>query len=454
MTLPYTRLVSHILFPLHERLKSHQSVQRKVELEHSQWLSAEALHALTQQRLQAFLTDVNKVNPYFSGLFKSRGLEPSDFSDPEILSRIPYLDKERIRANQQSMLSQNIKPPQFMTTSGSSGQPLKFAVGKERISHDIAAKWRATRWWDVDIGDPEAVIWGSGIELNGQGIAKRVRDRMMRSQLFPAKQLKSHELLDLYHRLIAYRPAMIYGYPSILTLLAETARAHGLNNNNNNSSELKVIFCTAEKLYDPQRQLIEEVFNAPVANGYGSRDAGFIAHECPHGNLHISAEDVIVEILDDQQKPLAIGEQGEIVVTHLSTRAFPMIRYRTGDIGRLSAGRCPCGRGLPILAEVIGRANDLLKATDGASVHGAFIGNIVREDPAVGQFQFIQNTPTSFELKVVCRDNLLPDRNRLQAALCKVLGREAQIQINAVAAIEAEETGKFKYIINRCQLNH
>nr|WP_082709016.1 AMP-binding protein [Marinobacterium profundum] len=443
----YTRLVADCLFPLHERLKGHGSVGLRKALEQSQWLTRDVLQTRCHTRLQHFLTDVNASNPYYAEQFRACGLSPSSFGDPQVLLRLPCLTKELIRANRDRLLSHSNQPARFMKTSGSSGHPLEFAVGKERLSHDIAAKWRATRWWGVDIGDPEAVVWGSDIELGAQGLARQTRDSLIRSRLFPAKNLRGDALLSLFDRLQNYNPAMIYGYPSILSLLAEAALQQGRRYD---AGSLKVIFCTAEKLYDHQRQVIEQVFKAPVANGYGSRDAGFIAHECPAGRLHLSAEDIIVEILDDQQNPVPAGTSGEIVVTHMSTLAFPMIRYRTGDIGRISTEPCTCGRQLPILMDVIGRANDLLRATDGSAIHGAFIGNIVREDEAVVQFQFIQHSPRQFELKLVCRDGAQPELSDLRAKLLDVVGDDAEIAIQHTATIPVEQNGKFKYIVNRC----
>jgi phenylacetate-CoA ligase len=446
----YTRLVADCLFPLHERLKGHDSLRLRNALEESQWFSREVLETRSLARLQRFLTDVNATTPYYADLFKASGLSPASFGDSQILLRLPCLTKDLIRANRDRLLSRTDRPPKFMRTSGSSGQPLEFAVGKERVSHDIAAKWRATRWWGVDIGDPEAVVWGSDIELSAQGMARQVRDRLMRTRLFPARHLRGDALMALFDRLQAYRPAMIYGYPSILSLLAEAALQQ---DRRFDDGSLKVIFCTAEKLYEHQRQLIEQAFQTPVANGYGSRDAGFIAHECPAGSLHLSAEDIVVEILDDQQNPVPAGTPGEIVVTHMATRAFPMIRYRTGDIGRLAAEACACGRQLPVLADVIGRANDLLRATDGSPVHGAYIGNIVREDAAIAQFQFIQYGSRRFELKLVCRVGKQPDQCGLRTRLLDVLGADAEIAIHCTAAIEVEANGKYKYIVNRCREN-
>ena len=97
---------------------------------------------------------------------------------------------------------------------------------------------------------------------------------------------------------------------------------------------------------------------------------GFIAHECPAGGMHLTAEDIIVEIVDRDGHVLAPGQVGEIVVTHLATSDFPFIRYQTGDMGALSARLCGCGRGLPVLEEIQGRTTDFVVAADGTVMHG------------------------------------------------------------------------------------
>jgi phenylacetate-CoA ligase len=73
---------------------------------------------------------------------------------------------------------------------------------------------------------------------------------------------------------------------------------------------IRVAFVTSERLYDDQREEIESVFGCPVANGYGGRDAGFIAHACPEGGMHITAEDIIVEIVDPQGRACPRGSPG------------------------------------------------------------------------------------------------------------------------------------------------
>ena len=150
---------------------------------------------------------------------------------------------------------------------------------------------------------------------------------------------------------------------------------------------IAVAFVTSERLYDHQRAEIAQGFGCTVANGYGGRDAGFIAHECPQRGMHLSAEDIIVEIIDADGTVLPPGQAGEIVVTHLATRDFPFIRYRTGDQGILDHATCPCGRGLPLLKEIQGRSTDFVVAHDGTVMHGLALIYILRDLPEIAVVQ-------------------------------------------------------------------
>jgi phenylacetate-CoA ligase len=228
---------------------------------------------------------------------------------------------------------------------------LIFFIGRERVSHDVAAKWRATRWWGVDIGDPELVVWGSPIELGAQDRVRQLRDKVLRTDLLPAFEMNPAALDGMVGRIRAVRPRMLFGYPSALSRIAQHALDRGLSMAD---LGIRVVFVTSERLYDNQRALIESTFGCPVANGYGGRDAGFIAHQCPAGGMHLTAEDIIVETLDESGRPTPPGAAGEIVVTHLATSHFPFVRYRTGDVGVLDDKPCSCGRGLPLLREIQG----------------------------------------------------------------------------------------------------
>ncbi|WP_039927938.1 phenylacetate--CoA ligase family protein [Alishewanella jeotgali] len=441
-------LISHIAFPLHELLKGHNSTARRKQLEMSQWLSAEDLKKLQNRNLNSFINQVYLQVPYYRQLMQQRNLLPSQISSAEDLVCLPFLTKADIGSHFEQLRAHNASKLKRYNTGGSSGQPLIFLIDKQRVSHDVAAKWRATRWWGVDIGDKEIVAWGSPIELGAQDKLRLWRDRLFRSSLIPAFDLTEQKLLQFLVQIQTSKPAMLFGYPSVFYLMAQTAQQQQIDMT---QLGIKVVFVTSERLYPYQRELIQQVFGAPVANGYGGRDAGFIAHECPAGNMHISAEDIIVEIIGADEKPVATGQSGEIVVTHLATGAFPFIRYRTGDIGSLSEQPCSCGRCLPVLATVEGRSTDFVVAANGTKMHGLALIYILRDIPGIAAFKIIQHSLSLTTVQLVWPEGLLPEEvnRRIRTAFNARLGAEVQIEIEQLDEIGPEKSGKFRYVISK-----
>lgn len=445
LTSAYTRLVSGLVFPLHERLKHHESVTVRRELERSQWMSAAELQALQLQRLRQLLTDVGQHVPFYRELFAREGISPSDFTELASLQRLPFLTKALIRAHTEALKHEQARGLARFNTGGSSGEPLIFFIGKQRVSHDVAAKWRATRWWGVDIGDPEMVVWGSPIELGKQDRVKAVRDKLLRTELLPAFEMSEAKLDGFIAAIRRKRPRMLFGYPSALSHIAKHAKSRGQRMDD---LGIKVAFVTSERLYDEQRAVISEVFGCPVANGYGGRDAGFIAHECPSGGMHITAEDVIVELVDPQGRPVPAGEAGEIVVTHLATSDFPFIRYRTGDVAVMDDRTCACGRGLPMLKEIQGRTTDFVVAADGTVMHGLALIYILRDLPGVAAFKIVQHSLLHVHVQVVLESDCATDliREAIIEGFQRRLGAKVKIDVDVVKYIEPEKSGKYRYV--------
>ncbi|ELX08753.1 putative capsular polysaccharide biosynthesis protein [Janthinobacterium sp. HH01] len=443
----YTALVSTLLFPVHEMLKRHRSVCLRWNMERSQWWSPQQLEALQLQRLRELLLHASEHVPYFRQLYTRLNFDANRVHDLRDLRCLPILNKADINRHRDDFVAEDAGPLQRFNTGGSSGEPLIFFQGKDRVSHDVAAKWRATRWWGVDIGDREALMWGSPIELNAQDRWRMRRDRLLRSVLLPAFDLSAARLDDYLGRLQRLRPAMLFGYPSAMCVLVKHAQSRRIALN---GLGVKVVFVTAERLYDEQRALLEQAFAAPVANGYGGRDAGFLAHECPEGGMHITAEDVIIEIVDAQGAPVAPGDSGAIVVTHLASRDFPFIRYATGDVGALDTLPCPCGRGLPLLKRVEGRVTDFIVARDGTVMHGLALIYVLRDLPEVRAFKIIQESLDTTRVLLVSVSGLPPAlRLSIVSQFRARLGASVEILIDEVEAIPAEASGKHRYVISK-----
>jgi phenylacetate-CoA ligase len=443
----YTAICSHFLFPLHERLKGHHSVAVRRRLEESQWWSSDRIADEQARRLREFLVEIGQQVPYYRDLFGRLAFDPQSVHTVNDLSALPLLGKPEIRANVERLKADRHGSLARYNTGGSSGEPLIFYMGKNRKSHDVAAKWRATRWWDVDIGDTELVVWGSPIELGAQDRVRRLRDGLMRSYLVPAFEMSPTNLDRFVGTIRAIRPAMLFGYPSSLSLIARHARATGMDMS---KLGIRVAFVTSEKLYDEQRTAISEVFACPVANGYGARDAGFIAHQCPSGSLHISAEDIVVETVNPDGSPTARGEPGEIVVTHMATADFPFVRYRTGDVGTLGDKTCACGRGLPILEDVQGRTTDFVVAHDGTVMHGLALIYTVRDLPGVERFRIEQVSLDQTIVQVVAGPAFdQASEDRIVRDFKARLGSMVDIRVDKVAGIASETSGKFRYVVSR-----
>jgi phenylacetate-CoA ligase len=446
----YTNFASGILFPLHEWAKGHATVAVHRALERTQWLPPAELAAYQQQRLAAFMTDASARVPYVQRLLAEHGLAPRDVSDLDGLRRLPLMDKATIRAHVEDLKARGARDLARFNTGGSSGEPLVFYIGKERISHDVAAKWRATRWWNVDIGDREVVVWGSPIELGAQDRVRALRDALLRTQLVPAFELSPANLDRFVAAIRRFRPRMLFGYPSSLALIARHAEAGGVALN---TLGVRVAFVTSERLYDHQREAIERVFGCPVANGYGGRDAGFIAHACPHGSLHITAEDIIVEVVGADGQPVPPGETGEIVITHLATADFPFIRYRTGDVGALDPQPCPCGRGLPVLGRLEGRTTDFIVAADGTVMHGLALIYVLRDMEEIDQFKIVQESLMHTRVLVAAARPLPAERIAdIRAQFQRRLGEGVDIAVEEVAHIPREHSGKYRYVVSHVKL--
>jgi phenylacetate-CoA ligase len=409
------------------------------ELERTQWLDREVLRELQEEKLGVMLRSVRAHIPYYRDLPEEVGL-----------LALPFLTKTTIREHREEMRSDIAKGLVRSNTGGSTGEPLIFYLGKRRISADVAAKLRATNWWGVDIGDPEVVIWGAPVELNKQDRVREIRDRLFRTKLLSAFDMTEETMsayLDFTRR---FKPRHVFGYPSSISLLCNYAKKKNIRLDD---LGVKVVFCTAERLYDHQRELISEVFAAPVANGYGGRDAGFIAHECPHGRMHITDENVMVEFVDVMGKPVPVGEAGEMVVTHLESHDFPFIRYKTGDVGVLSDEQCPCGRGLTVLKAVEGRSTDFIVTPERRVLHGLALIYKVRDTEGVEAFKIIQEDYDLVRLFLSVNEYFTPAHEAaIREDWGKRLGGGMRIEIEYRDRIAPEKSGKFRYVESKVRV--
>lgn len=327
-------LVRHLIYPLHERLRRRSTFRELRFLERSQWWSPERLRELRTDKLSALLRHAYAHCPFYRRRLDEAGVN-AVLDDPwSVLTNLPLLDKGAIRANRDGMTW--FAAPGGVheaATGGSTGEPLRFRFDRRRQSFDKASRMRTHAWFGVRVGDRELYLWGSPIEASRQDRLKAWRDRLTNELLLSAFDLSAGQMDEYLDAIDRFGPVCIFGYPSSLLLLCQ----HGLRRGRTvRPASLRKVSPTGELLDEQQRRVIGDYFGAPVADGYGSREAGFIAHECPAESMHVMDESIVLEVVDESGSTCGVGEVGEMVVTHLDAYAMPLIRYRTGDmeIGR------------------------------------------------------------------------------------------------------------------------
>lgn len=411
------------------------------KLRRSQNLSKKELNAIQLEKLNSLLAHAVKNVPFY------RDILPSKMDDISQLASLPFLEKDTLRASSSlliSVVSQgNVRSK---TTGGSTGAAVTVCKDNHGMAQELAATWRGYEWAGVDIGDLQARFWGVPFDEKSKRRAKLIDfvTNRIRLSAFSFSDVDIKKYIDILN---LKKPVYFYGYVSMIRQFAEYMD----RNNISLAFQLKAVITTSEVLSEIDRQLFLKVFGCKIFNEYGCGEIGTIAHECEFGSMHITAENMIVEIVGSDGGILPSGERGEIVVTDLTNFTMPLIRYRMRDFGVVNNEICLCGRGLPILKEVSGREYDILINKRGDKFHGEFFLYMVEDAKKMNMhiqgYQVEQTAIDILTINIVADDfdyeNIkvyLADRIRLS------FDSDTIVNFNKVQSIKRESSGKLRVI--------
>jgi phenylacetate-CoA ligase len=361
-------------------------------------------------------------------------------ADPLQLQSWPILDRHTVRTHGAQLRARGFHPGTFYrNSSASTGEPLRIAWNPHGAAWGWANEYRALAWHGIEPGVRTLLMWGWGHPL---------QNWVRNCKVFPTRELSPVQLEEAARFLLQQRPGMCMGLPSAFTLLARYVKAKYPR-----AARPLVPFVKlgGEQVYPFQREVLQESFGARLMETYGCTEVGPIASECPSGSMHIMAHNVHVEICRDGE-PVAPGELGDIVVTSLSNRAMPLVRCKIGDSGRISNEPCACGRPHPVLSSLVGRAADLFVAADGSKVHGSALGLglqtlLANAKPgAIRQVLFQQVDQRRWKILVESGSGFDTSyAARLKELVRATFGKECQAEIERVAVVPREASGKFRY---------
>lgn len=420
------------------------------QLERSQWLAPEQVAQIQSERLQLLVRHAYAHVPWYRQRMDEAGIDPGRVTGIADLAGLPPLTKDDIRSNLHvGLLADNVDPGELslIKTSGSTGSPLACYVDRSQLEMRWATTLRSLEWTGYRFGDPSVRLWHQTMGLShGQAVRERL-DGWLSNRLFiPAYEMTSANLADVIRRIVRHRPVLIDGYAESFNLLAQYLEARPVH-----CPSLRGIMSSAQTLPANSRAIIEQAFGAPVFDKYGAREFSGIAYECDrHQGHHVAAESYIVEIITDG-RPARPGEIGEVFVTDLNNRAMPFIRYRLGDLARAATRPlCSCGRGLPLIGEVMGRTQAIIIGTNNRFLPGTMFAHLFKDyDFAIRRFQVVQERLGAIELRIV-KGGRFSRRvlDELLATLHHFVGADMQIDVRFFDDLELVRTGKFQHSIS------
>lgn len=420
------------------------------QLEQSQWWTPEKLHAQQYRQAAELLRHARDSVPYYRERLEDFAWQGGAPLDAETWRQLPLLRREDIQEGQgRALLSERLPKShgatQKVSTSGSSGKPVTV------MSSAVAAIF----WNVITLRD---FLWRR-VDLSAKVAAIRFDEK--RQSRYPDGMLLDYWLKSIQPFLATGACAMLdistpvdkqvewlarqeanylVTYPSNLEALLLYCRAQQVG-----LPTLSQVQTLSEVLHPRVRNLCQEVWGFGIDDMYTCQEAGYIALQCPdHAHYHVQSENLIVEILDGDGNPCAPGESGRVVLSDLHNFVMPLIRYDIGDFAEVGEP-CPCGRGLPVLKNIMGRARGMLTLADGSRIRPDFGGPHFHEVADVRQYQIIQKSREKLAVKLVAPGGLNEsEAHNLRQMILDQLGHPFELEFSFHEDIPRSAGGKFE----------
>lgn len=371
-----------------------------LELDRTQWLDpAEILQGQLKQ-VRALLAHCMSHVPYYREVLPAAGIVPGAIQTMDDFRRIPLLPRrvyqEKVSPRPATWLPPGTLATGTSQTTGSSGTPTTTCATNMTSLWWFAFYLRDLEWCGLDPTGSLAAIRltdETGVKL--QQLLQGVASSCWLPPLESLIQSGPSHLMDIAQDprvqlswLRRLAPDYLLSYSANLESLACLIRQEAP------LPQLRAIQSVSTTLTADAKAMIETAFGVPVKNTYSCNEMGYLASPCPtEPGLHVHAENVLLEVLDDAGRPCAPGQTGRIYLTHLHNLRGPFLRYEIGDEATVGPLKCACGRGLPLLTHVQGKNEPMFHLPCGGLKSSAIVGVRLRHLGGHWQHQVIQKAP-------------------------------------------------------------
>jgi phenylacetate-CoA ligase len=440
-----------VVFPLHGRLTGRRFWPRYQQLRALQWESPAALEARSLTKLRALVGHATAHVPYYRKRLGEAGIRPEALRTIDDLARLPITRKADLRdAPTHLTTADNIAVTrrQPTITSGSTGLPFAFFADAAGVDGVVAAyllclEWAGAAIWQtrIDIGSSADGPMPSAVPPSSR-LGRWARRALLGERVLAlcGVDLSAEEFLSR-SRAVSSRGYFVRGYTAYLARLAWRMLEAEIRL----PVPPRVVMSGGETLSEQDTRTIGQAFGCAVVNQYAAWEVPHMAQTCPDNPevLHVNSERVVVRVVGDDGRAVAVGTPGRIVVTALENHVMPFINYELGDAG-VAGPSCPCGRGFPTLLRLEGRLGEAIRTPAGRLFSPVTLDRVFRHcSDAVREYQAERTADAALTVRLVPTARLTPEAlAAVRRELAHHVGPGIEIRVDLVDEIPLEPSGK------------
>ncbi|MFN4299836.1 MAG: phenylacetate--CoA ligase family protein [Thermaurantimonas sp.] len=424
----------------------HQELRKFKERENftvQQWRDYQTVE------LRKLLVHAFETVPLYRERYSALGFTKSQFERFELedLSKLPFLTKEDLRRYGTTTLlsSKREKGGQFFSSSGSTGTPTRILFSlpfHQRWSAAYEARIR--HWAGVDRFHSRGMIGGRRVLPKADAKPPFHRYNWVEKQVyFSAYHLAPKNVIFYLDAIYKHKVKYMTGYAMSNFFLANMISEQSLK-----APELLAVITSSEKLTNEMRKTLSQVYGCKVYDGYSGVEACGLISETSFGELLVSPDVGIMEIINEYGEPVKPGETGEIISTGLLNYDQPLIRYRIGDTVTLSNNqKSQCGRNMPVIKEINGRVEDKIVGPDGRQMvrfHSLYV-----DISGLVAAQIIQEKINKFTINLVVDSTYKSSSEQVIIKRLKSQLGEVDVDFYYMDEIPKNTNGKFQAVISR-----
>jgi phenylacetate-CoA ligase len=416
------------------------------QLQASEKLTCEEILSYKEARLEEMLHICFNDVSYYKGKLNKAGLSIKNFKSLADLDKFPVLEKEEMRTHWKEMVNSAYNGKLIYShTSGSTGKALDYFLTKESISNQWAVWWRFRERFGIKLFDKHLNFTGKLIIPINQKSPPFWRINYPLNQWLVNMQHISLQKVSAIAKMIESEKFRYFsGYPSIISSFCFLVKE--LNITIRNHPE--IVFTGAEKLFDHQKEIIQEVLKCKVTDHYGFSEGAGNASKCTYDLYHEDFEFGHLECYNGYRTPE--GTTGEILATGFSNLGMPFLRYRVGDTATWSDKDCDCGLHSTVLTNIEGRSEDYVLTPEGTKI--LRFDYIFKDTSSIRECQIVQKELNSIIIRIVKRDNYkIEIETFLRNMVKQWISPRLTVNFEYINEIPRTASGKFRAVISEIQ---